>query len=98
MATIYDVARRAEVSIGTVSRVLNGHPSVRPVTRRAVQTAIRELGYHPNALARGLLSDRTETIGMLVPDLGPMIVQLIEGAEQAALAHDYTLFMGNAHR
>ena len=65
MATIYDVARHAEVSIGTVSRVLNGHQSVRPLTRRAVLAAIEELGYHPNALARGLLSARTATVGML---------------------------------
>ncbi|MGH2604628.1 MAG: LacI family DNA-binding transcriptional regulator, partial [Dehalococcoidia bacterium] len=97
MATIYDVARHAEVSIGTVSRVLNGHKSVRPVTRRAVLAAIEELGYHPNALARGLLSARTETIGMLVPNLGTLVVQLIEGAERVALAHDYTLLIGNAH-
>jgi LacI family transcriptional regulator len=97
MATIYDVARHAEVSIGTVSRVLNGHQSVRPITRRAVLAAIEELGYHPNALARGLLSARTETVGMLVPNFGTAVVQLMAGAERAALAHDYTLLIGNAH-
>lgn len=98
MTTIYDVARRAEVSIGTVSRVLNGHPSVRPLTRRAVLSAIEALGYHPNAIARHLVAARTQTIGMLAPNLtNPMNVQLIQGAEEAALKHGYTLIFGDAH-
>lgn len=98
MATIYDVARRAGVSIGTVSRVLNERRAVAPDTRRSVLAAIEALGYHPNALARGLLSARTRSLGMLVPDLAnPMAVSMIRGAEGAAWEHGYTLLLGDAH-
>lgn len=98
VATIYDVAKRAGVSIGTVSRVLNAHHAVAPSTRQAVLSAIDELDYRPNALARGLLSARTHSLGMLVPDLGnPMVVRMIQGVESAALEHGYTLLLGDAH-
>lgn len=66
MATIADVARRADVSTGTVSRVLNGHPSVRGLTRRAVLAAIEELGYQPNPVARNLRRARTGVLGVVV--------------------------------
>lgn len=66
MPTIFDVAKAAGVSHQTVSRVLNGDPSVRERTRDAVQEAIGRLGYRPNALARNLARRRTRTIGLLV--------------------------------
>ncbi|MGH3657804.1 MAG: LacI family DNA-binding transcriptional regulator, partial [Micromonosporaceae bacterium] len=59
MATIYDVAQRAEVSAATVSRVLNGHASVDPQLAERVRSAVDELGYRPNALARNLRRSRT---------------------------------------
>lgn len=65
-ATIKDVAAAAGVSAQTVSRVVNGHPSVLPSTRLRVQTAIEQLHYRPSALARGLQSSRTNTIGVLL--------------------------------
>lgn len=52
--TIYDVAREANVSMATVSRVVNGNPNVKPTTRKKVLEAIDRLGYRPNAVARGL--------------------------------------------
>ena len=85
MVTIRDVAERAGVSLGTASRVLNGNPTVRPQVREAVEIAIRELNYVPNAAARTLRSTRTRTIGVILPDLlNPMTVRLLRGVEDAA--------------
>jgi DNA-binding LacI/PurR family transcriptional regulator len=67
MATIADVAKHAGVGLGTVSRVLNGSPQVRPATRDRVLDAIAALDYHPNPLARGLSRGRCQTLGVLVP-------------------------------
>ncbi|MGN7333333.1 LacI family DNA-binding transcriptional regulator, partial [Bacillus altitudinis] len=60
--TIYDVAREANVSMATVSRVVNGNPNVKPTTRKKVLEAIDRLGYRPNAVARGLASKKTTTV------------------------------------
>ncbi len=67
MATIDDVAARAGVGIGTVSRVLNGSQQVRDSTRDRVLTAIRELGYRPNSAARGLAYGRLHEVAIVVP-------------------------------
>jgi DNA-binding LacI/PurR family transcriptional regulator len=67
MATIADVARRAGVGLGTVSRVLNDSPQVRESTRARVLEAIDALGYRPNPLARGLSRGRCQTLGVVVP-------------------------------
>ncbi|MCG6197530.1 LacI family DNA-binding transcriptional regulator, partial [Anoxybacillus sp. LAT_38] len=65
--TIYDVAREAGVSMATVSRVVNGNPNVKPLTRKKVLAAIERLGYRPNAVARGLASKKTTTVGVIIP-------------------------------
>ena len=67
MATISDVAKRAGVGLGTVSRVLNGSPQVRESTRARVLEAIELLGYRPNPLARGLSRGRCQTLGVVIP-------------------------------
>ena len=67
--TIYDVAREAKVSMATVSRVLNGTAVVKDETKQRVLDAIERLGYRPNAVARGLASKKTRTIGVIVPDV-----------------------------
>jgi DNA-binding LacI/PurR family transcriptional regulator len=67
MVTITDVARRAGVGLGTVSRVLNDSPQVRDSTRARVLEAIEQLGYRPNPLARGLSRGRCQTLGVVVP-------------------------------
>lgn len=61
--TIYDVAREANVSMATVSRVVNGNPNVKPTTRKKVLEAIDRLGYRPNAVARGLASKKQRQLG-----------------------------------
>lgn len=87
-AVMHDVARLAGVSHQTVSRVLNGHPNVRAETRERVLTAIRQLNYRPNALARGLVTRRSRTIGVISFDtrlFGPASTLLaIEHAARAA--------------
>lgn len=67
--TIHDVARLAEVSIKTVSNVLNDYPHIRPATKQRVLDAIKTLDYHPNLAARGLRSGRTGLISLIIPDL-----------------------------
>ncbi len=82
-----DVARLAGVSHQTVSRVLNDHPNVRPLTRERVLDAIRELAYRPNAAARTLVTRRTHTLGVITADTmlyGP--TSMLYGFERAA--HD----------
>jgi DNA-binding LacI/PurR family transcriptional regulator len=82
-----DVARLAGVSHQTVSRVLNEHPNVRPLTREKVLAAIRELAYRPNAAARTLVTRRTHTLGVITSDTmlyGP--ASMLYGFERAA--HD----------
>lgn len=69
MASIKDVAQRAGVGVGTVSRVLNDSGYVAPETRRKIEGAIKELGYIPNELARNLFRNHTGIIGVIVPDL-----------------------------
>jgi LacI family transcriptional regulator len=93
-ATIRDVAREANVSIGTVSRVVNGHASVHPQIRQEVERAIRQLGYRPNAGARDLRRGRTGTIGVVISDLSnPIFTPSVQGIERVAGARGTSLFL-----
>lgn len=88
--TLHDVARLAEVSIKTVSNVINDYPHIRPATREKVEAAIAELGYTPNLTARNLRSGRTGAIALALPDLGlPYFAELaalvIQEAEAAGV-------------
>ncbi len=69
MATIKDVAREAGVSVATVSRVINKSPKASKTSIEAVTAAMSLLGYRPNAAARALVSQSTDTIGVLVSDV-----------------------------
>ena len=66
--TLEEVAELAGVSRSTVSRVINNHPNVRPTTRERVWQAIRQSGYRPHAVARSLVTNRTQIIGMVIPE------------------------------
>ena len=88
--TISDVARRAGVSSMTVSRVINGSARVSPETRRRVEDAISDLGYVPSRLARGLIRQRTGTLGVIVPDVAnPFFTLIVRGAEDVARRAGY---------
>lgn len=69
MATIKDVARLAGVSVATVSRVINNSPKASDSSRQAVNQAMESLQYHPNANARALAQQSTETLGLVVGDV-----------------------------
>lgn len=84
MTTIRDVARRAGVSAGTVSNVLNRPSYVSDETRRRVQDAIDELGFVPRTQARQYRPGRVRTLGMVVVDLGPFFVDLAQAADAKA--------------
>jgi LacI family transcriptional regulator len=96
MNTIREVARRARVSVGTVSNVLAGSGTVRPELRSRVEQAMSELDYQPNQIARSLKTRQTKTLGTVVSDItNPFFPQLIRGAEDAALERGYLLITLN---
>lgn len=97
MATIYDVAQRAEVSAATVSRVLNGHASVDPKLAERVRAAVEELGYRPNALARNLRRSRTSLWAVVISDVGnPFFTSLVRGVEDVAQSSAYSVVLCNS--
>jgi LacI family transcriptional regulator len=97
-ATIRDVAREADVSVASVSRVLNGHSNVRPAVRERVQAAATALGYVPHAGARNLSLARTNAIGVMLPDLhGEFFSETARGIDSEASARGLQLLLSNAH-
>ncbi|MHB1134834.1 MAG: LacI family DNA-binding transcriptional regulator [Chloroflexota bacterium] len=94
MANIRDVARQAHTSVATVSAVLNGSNPVSPALRARVLAAIGDLDYRPNALARGLTTGKTHTIGLIVPNiLTPFAPPLIRAVEQEVTRAGYSLLL-----
>jgi LacI family transcriptional regulator len=92
--TIKDVARLAGVSAMTVSRVINGSARVSPETRRRVEDSIRELGYVPSRLARGLIRQKTGTLALIVPDVAnPFFTLVVRGAEDVARRAGYRMIL-----
>jgi LacI family transcriptional regulator len=91
-ATIYDVAGKAEVSLATVSRVLNNPEKVNEATRAKVLKVIKELGYRPNAIARGLASHKTTTVGIVLSDVTRASTsQLLGGIIDIAKKYSYSI-------
>ena len=96
-ATIVDVAKQAGVSVATVSRVVNANYPVKEETRKKVQAAIDALDYVPNVQARELNTQRSSTIGVVVPSLSTMFfAQVIDGIEDAIRQDDYSLLLNCA--
>lgn len=94
MATIRDVARLADVSVGTVSKVIGGKGSVRPQLAQRIRNAMQALEYHPDQVARSLRVRRTETIGVLVSDVAnPFFAAVIRGIESEARVHGYAVIL-----
>jgi len=95
--TIYDVAREANVSMATVSRVVNRNPNVKPVTRKKVLATIERLGYRPNAVARGLASKKTTTVGTIIPDVSSIFFsELARGIEDIATMYNYNMILSSS--
>lgn len=94
--TIADVAREAGVSMQTVSRALNNKGEISPETRQAILAVVDRLGYRPSSIARSLATNRTSTLGLVVPDIAnPFFPQIARGADDAARAQGYQLFLCN---
>ncbi len=95
--TIYDVAREAAVSMATVSRVVNGNPNVKPATRKKVLAVIERLDYRPNAVARGLASKRSTTVGVIIPDVTNIyFAALARGIDDIAMMYKYNIILTNS--
>ncbi|MFD0693065.1 LacI family DNA-binding transcriptional regulator [Paenibacillus sp. GCM10027628] len=94
--TVYDIAREANVSVSTVSRVLNDTAPVKHSTRMRIMEIMEKYKFQPNALARSLVNKKTGMIGMLFPDSSNMFFpEVFGGAERAAQKLGYTLFLCN---
>ena len=95
--TLRDVARKAGVSVKTVSRVVNNQGEISAETRQRISAVIREMGYRPNLVARGLVTQRTHTLGLVVPDItNPFFPEVARGVQDAARRHRYNVFLCNS--
>ncbi|KUP94633.1 LacI family DNA-binding transcriptional regulator [Tritonibacter horizontis] len=98
MSTIKDVAKLAEVSVGTVSKVISRDPTVKAALRERVLAAIETLGYRPNHSARALRTNRIDVIGLVVPDItNPFFAQLAKCIEAEAAMRNLTVMLANSH-
>lgn len=96
--TIKDVAKLAEVSISTVSRVINNSKPVSSEVKQRVIEAIDELGYIPNEVARSLVTKKSNLIGVVVTDIGnSYIAQMIRGIEEVARMYNYDILLSSSY-
>lgn len=92
--TIYDVAREAGVSMATVSRVVNGNKNVKENTRKKVLEVIERLDYRPNAVARGLASKKTTTVGVVIPNISNSYFSILaKGIDDIASMYKYNIVL-----
>lgn len=95
--TIRDVAKKAGVSVGTASRVVNGHPSVTEAKKRAVLKVIKELGFQPDAAAQSLRRGTNRTLGVIIPDLrNPFFAELVQRIELRAKERGYSVLFASS--
>lgn len=98
MVTIKDVAREANVSVATVSRVLNGSGPVSAETQNRIREVAGRLRYVPHGGARSLITSKTDTLGVLLPDLyGEFFSEVIRGMDDTAQRHGFHLIISRAH-
>ncbi len=98
MVTIKDVARKAEVSVATVSRVFSGANAVREETSRRIRDVAAQLRYTPHVGARSLITSKTHTLGVLLPDLyGEFFSEIIRGIDVATRRSGYHLLVSSSH-
>lgn len=93
---LVDVAKRAGVGVGTASRVINNHPSVKDEKRKRVLDAIEELDYQINGIARSLKANNTKTIGVLIPDIAnEFYADVVRGIEDVAQSRGYSYILSS---
>ena len=96
MANIYDVASTARVSVATVSAVVNNTAYVSPPLKARVEAAVKRLGYRPNLVARGLATQQSRTLGVIVPNIAnPFWPEVVRGIEDEAHRRGYTLLVAS---
>ena len=96
--TIKDVAKKAGVSISTVSRVINDSKPVTDEVKQKVLDVIKETGYVPNPLARSLVTKKSQLIGVIVPEVSDSFVsELVNGIEEVAKMYDYDILLANTY-
>ena len=96
--SIKDIAREADVSHSTVSRALANSPLIAEETRRHIHRLARRMGYTPNAIARGLVMQRTKTVGVIVTTIeDPFVSEVVRGIEEVAGDSGYRVFLGTSH-
>lgn len=96
--TIKDIAREAKVSYATVSRALSGHAEISEETRERIRKLAKEMGYMPNAVAKGLVTRSTRTLGLIIPDItNPFFPEVAQGIEDSASRNGYQVFLCNSN-
>ena len=99
MSSIKQVAKMAGVSTATVSRVLNDNPNVKPHLKQKVLDAVQELDYHPSGIARGMRSQSSRIIGIVIPDIGnPFFTTVVRKIEDFAVQKQFKLLLCNSDR
>ena len=94
--TIQDVACEAGVSRQTVSRAINDRDGINPKTRARILAIVERMGYRPSSIARGLVTQRTRTLGLVIPDVAnPFFSEVARGTEHTAYTEGYTVFLCN---
>src|SRR5438128_9368892 len=98
VVTMVEVARRAGVSVSTVSHVINDTRYVRASTREAVLSAIGKTGYVPNSVARSLTTARSRSLGLVMTVVtNPYFTEVVQGIDEEAERNGYMLLLGDAH-
>lgn len=96
--TIKDIAKKLNISYATVSRALRDSPEISQDTKEKVKKAAKEMNYQPNAIARGLVTKKTKTIGLILPDItNPFYPQVARGVEETANQEGYSVFLCNSN-
>lgn len=96
--TIKDIAREAKVSYATVSRALSDHPEISVKTKERIRELAKKMGYTPNAIAKGLVTKNTHTLGLIIPDItNPFFPEVAQGIEDCANRNGYQVFLCNSN-
>ncbi|MCY6957302.1 LacI family DNA-binding transcriptional regulator [Clostridium brassicae] len=96
--TIKDIARKLNISIATVSKALNDSYDISDKTKKRVREAAKEMNYKPNAIAQGLVTNKTNTIGLIIPDItNPFYPEIARGVEEELNKYGYNIFLCNSN-
>lgn len=96
--TIKDIAKEAGVSYATVSRALSNHPEINEETKRRILQLADRMGYQPNAIAKGLVTKSSHTLGLIIPDItNPFTSEVAQGVEDYASQKGYQVFLCNCN-